>query len=30
VAAVKAGILNLSAENRAEFVRGMVEGYFPK
>ena len=30
VAAVKAGILNLSSENRAEFVRGMIEGYFPK
>lgn len=30
VAAVKAGILNISAENRAEFVRGMLDGYFPK
>jgi hypothetical protein len=30
VAAVKAGIVNLSAENRAEFVRGVVEGYFAK
>jgi hypothetical protein len=30
VAAVKAGIVNLSAENRAEFVRGVIEGYFPK
>ena len=30
VAAVKAGIVNLSAENRAEFVRGMVAGYFPQ
>jgi phosphosulfolactate synthase (CoM biosynthesis protein A) len=30
VAAVKAGILNISAENRAEFVRGMIDGYFPK
>jgi hypothetical protein len=30
VAAVKAGIVNLSAENRAEFVRGMVDGYFPQ
>ena len=30
VAAVKAGILNLSSENRAEFARGMIEGYFPK
>ena len=30
VAAVKEGILDLSAENRAEFVRGMVEGYFKK
>ena len=30
VAAVKAGILNLTSENRAEFVRGVVEGYFPK
>ena len=29
VAAVKAGILNISAENRAEFVRGMLDGYFP-
>ncbi len=29
VAAVKAGILNISAENRAEFVRGMLHGYFP-
>ena len=28
VAALKAGIIDLSAENRAEFVRGMVEGYF--
>ena len=30
VAAVKAGILNITAENRAEFVRGMLDGYFPK
>lgn len=30
VAALKGGIINLSAENRAELSRGMVEGYFGK
>jgi len=29
VAAVKAGILDVSAENKAEFIRGVLEGYFP-
>ena len=28
VAAVKKGILNIGAENRAEFRRGLIEGYF--
>jgi hypothetical protein len=28
VAAVQAGILDISAENKAEFIRGVVEGYF--
>jgi len=30
VAAVKSGILDIRAENRAEFRRGMLEGYFAK
>ncbi len=30
VAALKQGILDISAENRAEFVRGVLEGYFPQ
>ena len=29
VAAVQAGILDISAENKAEFIRGVLEGYFP-
>jgi hypothetical protein len=29
VAAVKAGILDISAENKAEFIRGVLDGYFP-
>ncbi len=29
VAAVQAGILDVSAENKAEFIRGVLEGYFP-
>ena len=28
VAAVQAGILDISAENKAEFIRGVLEGYF--
>lgn len=28
VAALQAGILNIGTDNRAEFRRGMVEGYF--
>lgn len=30
VAALQAGILDISAENRAEFVKGVIEGYFPQ
>lgn len=30
VAALKQGILDISAENRAEFVRGVLEGYYPQ
>jgi hypothetical protein len=30
VAALKQGILDISSENRAEFVRGVLEGYFPQ
>ena len=30
VAALKQGILDISSENRAEFVRGVLEGYYPQ
>jgi hypothetical protein len=29
VAIVQAGILDISAENKAEFIRGALDGYFP-
>jgi hypothetical protein len=30
VAALREGILDISAENRAEFVRGVIAGYYPQ
>lgn len=30
VKAVQSGIFDISAENKAEFVRGVIEGYFPQ
>ena len=30
VAALKKGILDISADNRADFVRGVIDGYFPQ
>ena len=30
VAALKQGILDISADNRADFVRGVIDGYFPQ
>jgi hypothetical protein len=29
VVAVQSGIFDISAENRAEFIRGVIAGYFP-
>jgi hypothetical protein len=30
VIAVQSGIFDISADNRAEFVRGVIDGYFPR
>ncbi len=30
VAALREGIMDISAENRAEFVRGVIAGYYPQ
>jgi hypothetical protein len=30
VAALREGIIDISAENRAEFVRGVIAGYYPQ